>query len=46
MEPHDWLLELQAELEELERTDPVVAAAAASYNEMVRRQLRKPLPNA
>lgn len=37
---------LQAELEDLERTDPVVAAAAASYDAAVDRILTRPAPPA
>lgn len=35
---------LQAELEELERTDPEVAAAAVSYDRMVERITGRPMP--
>ncbi len=37
--PDDWA-GLQADLDQLERVDPVVAAAAASYDETVARILR------
>ncbi len=38
------LLELQAELDELERTDPDVHAAAESYDRMVERVTGRVLP--
>ena len=38
------VVELQAELDELERTDPDVAAAAASYDRMVERITGRTLP--
>lgn len=40
--PVDDMAELQVELEELERTDPAVAAAAASYDAMVDHVLARP----
>ena len=45
-ECHAELLDLQAELDELERTDPDVRAAADSYDAMVRRITSQPLPPA
>lgn len=41
---HYALLELQAELDELERTDPEVRAAAESYDRMVERVTNRRLP--
>ena len=40
----DDVLELQAELDELERTDPDVRAAAESYDRMVARVTGRTLP--
>ena len=38
------LLALQADLDDLERTDPIVGAAAESYDRMVERITGRPLP--
>ena len=43
-ECHRALLDLQDELDELERTDPDVAAAAESYDRMVERITGRALP--
>jgi hypothetical protein len=40
----DGPLELQAELDELERTDPAVARAAQSYDRMVEKMTGRMLP--
>lgn len=40
----DYWRKLEAELIELERTDPAVKAAAESYDRMVRKITGKPLP--
>ena len=37
MSKDNWLMSLQAELEEMERTDPTVAAAALGFNQMAER---------
>jgi hypothetical protein len=41
---HAALLDLQAELDELERTDPDVRAAAESYDRMVERITGRKMP--
>ena len=42
---NNWLMSLQAELEEMERTDPAVAAAALSFNQMAERLAITPMDN-
>ena len=45
MSNDNWLMSLQAELEEMERTDPTVAAAALGFNQMAERLAITPVDN-
>jgi hypothetical protein len=42
---NNWLMSLQKELEEMERTDPTVAAAALGFNQMAERLAITPVDN-